>query len=827
MKLDSKKRVLRIIDDMIQLHNQIQRDADLGKLFFIELQEAIDAIANYLQLFQVDSDLNEQLQEYSRYVMCLAGENVKNINYIATEMLLKIRERVCSFFGEYKKKILFLPYKASMWDAFDSIYRYVLKRNDCDVQVMPIPYYNMEMGKYVIGKSYEGCSFPAYLKVLDYKQYDFEKEEPDVIFIHNPYDQYNYVTRIDENFFSEKLARYTDHLVYIPYDVANVQTFDLNMTIMPGVVNSWKVYVQSEAIRQKYLKKNSANKIVALGTPKLDSIINEKYLKQYIGDELKIRIDGRKTFFWNTHLSSILVNQRIFFENVLNILQKFEKNKNIFLIWRPHPLIRQTAESMSRNYVQILDKVFEMAKKMENCYLDESSDMHEAIAASDAYIGDRGSLMLLYGATGKPMYLLDNSLVQQEADRFKTIRFLDCYEDEKYIWMFSAQYNALFRYNKETDSTQYICNVKSEKMFSTLLYRECFMWKDKLVFVPLMAKKLLIVQEKNDTTEVVECELGNRNSASISTVVQQENILWMVSHFLDDDVFELNMNTNQINYHKVQGIECIGEYNAELPFWNVGVADEMGIWLSSYQKNIVGYYNYSCFKIYEIDRRGEVKGFQACALEGENIWLLPKCGTDICIWNKKTKHLLTICTFPEILTIGPNVPFKRILYCNQKMWVLPNNCNRIFSIDTINYEICIMNITYDGKTIDFEEGDIEWAKISKDCLLVSPYKLDCEIKINTITNDVTYKKYYIPKEWDKSYLAMYANTNTTANYLENYMFHSTSCDFEWFIDYVIGEKDAYKDERRRNTLNGFAGLDGKAGEKIWNDILNEIGREEI
>lgn len=827
MKRDSKRVVLHIIDEMLQIHHQMQVGMCLDSSIFVELKQAANTIANYLQTFEADGIIIDQLHEYCDYVTQFTDDAILKLNNIAIEMLKQIRDSIRGFFSNYKKKILFIPYKASMWDAFDTVYRYISENTGNDVRVMPIPYYNMELGKNIIAEFYEGYDFPSYLNILDYKKYDFDKEEPDVIFIHNPYDQYNYVTRIDENFFSGKLARYTDHLVYIPYDVANDQTFDLNMTIMPGVVNSWRIYVQSDMIRQKYLKRNNANKIVALGTPKLDCVINQKYLSQYIGDDLKIRISERKTFFLNTHLSSILVSESVFFENILYILQKFKENKDIFLIWRPHPLLRQTAESMNRKYVQLLEKVYEMASKMENCYLDLSPDMHEAIAVSDAYVGDRGSLMLLYGATGKPMYLVDNSLIQQGSDKLRIVRFLDCYEEENYIWMFSVQYNAVFQYDKRTNNTKYVGNAKSEKRYSTLLYRECFKWKDKLVFVPLMANKLLIVQEQKDTTKLVECELGGRNSATISTAIQQENILWMVSHFLGDDVFELNMNTNQISYHKVKGLENIGEYDKSLPFWNVGVADETGIWLSSYQRNIIGYYNYSCFEIYKIDREGETEGFQGCAFDGESIWLLPKEGTDICIWNRETKQVSSICTFPKTIKVGKHVPFKRILYCNQKMWVLPNNCNRIFSIDMKNYEIDVINITFNGKSIDFKEGDIEWAKISNNCLIVSPYKLDYEIRIDTVTNVITYKKYYIPEKWDKDYLTMYANIHTTANYVENYMFHSTSCGFDWFIDYVLGEKDKYQDERRKNTLNGFAGLDGNAGEKIWNDILNEIRREEI
>ena len=55
------------------------------------------------------------------------------------------------------------------------------------------------------------------MPVVRYEEYDFEKRRPDMIFIHNPYDEYNYVTSVHPFFYSQSLKQFTDLLVYIPY----------------------------------------------------------------------------------------------------------------------------------------------------------------------------------------------------------------------------------------------------------------------------------------------------------------------------------------------------------------------------------------------------------------------------------------------------------------------------------------------------------------------------------------------------------------------------------------------------------------------------------
>ena len=38
---------------------------------------------------------------------------------------------------------------------------------------------------------YEGEYFPDEIPITKYDEFDFEKHNPDIIMIHNPYDQYN------------------------------------------------------------------------------------------------------------------------------------------------------------------------------------------------------------------------------------------------------------------------------------------------------------------------------------------------------------------------------------------------------------------------------------------------------------------------------------------------------------------------------------------------------------------------------------------------------------------------------------------------------------
>ena len=160
-----------------------------------------------------------------------------------------------------QKEVVFLPYKASIWKSLEPAWKAACADPEWNVHVIPIPYYYRNLDGSLRDMQYQGEQFPEYVTVEDYNCYDFENRHPDVIFIHNPYDDCNLTTSVHPFFYSKNLLRYTEKLVYIPYFVIDeIEPDDMraiyNMKYyvsMPGVVHADKVLVQSEKMQLAYI----------------------------------------------------------------------------------------------------------------------------------------------------------------------------------------------------------------------------------------------------------------------------------------------------------------------------------------------------------------------------------------------------------------------------------------------------------------------------------------------------------------------------------------------------------------------------------------------
>lgn len=194
-------------------------------------------------------------------------------------------------------EVVFLPYKASMWDSMESVWKSADEDPNCDAYVVPIPYYDRNSDGSFREQHYEGAQYPDYVPVVWYEDYDFEKRRPDMIFIHNPYDEYNIVTSVHPFFYSKNLKNFTDKLVYIPYfilkevDLENKQELEEieKFCIVPGVMHADQVIVQSENMRHAYINILTEfmsgqgcgriyweKKILGLGSPKVDKVLNTR-----------------------------------------------------------------------------------------------------------------------------------------------------------------------------------------------------------------------------------------------------------------------------------------------------------------------------------------------------------------------------------------------------------------------------------------------------------------------------------------------------------------------------------------------------------------------
>ncbi len=335
-----------------------------------------------------------------------------------------------------RREVVFLPYKASMWDSLESVWKAADEDPDCDAYVIPIPYFDRNTDGSFKELHYEGDQYPDYVPITHYDEYDLDARRPDMIFIHNPYDDYNYVTSVAPKFYSKNLKQYTEKLVYIPYfvlgevDPENKEALKgiEHFCITPGVLNADVVIVQSEDMRKAYIEilseavgENTRDqwekKILGLGSPKMDKVLEtseddceipEKWLPILQNE------DGsrKKVILYNTSVTALLKHDEKMLAKMRSVFETFKESvEDVALLWRPHPLIKATIESMRPQLWTEYEKLVEEYKAEGWGIYDDSAELDRAIALSDAYYGDHSSLVQLCQSAGMPVMIQDVEIV--------------------------------------------------------------------------------------------------------------------------------------------------------------------------------------------------------------------------------------------------------------------------------------------------------------------------------------------------------------------------------------------------------------------------------
>ena len=336
---------------------------------------------------------------------------------------------------------VFLPYKASMWDSLESIWQAADEDPDCDAYVIPIPYYDKNPDGSFKEMHYEGDLYPDYVPITDYQAYDFQERCPDMIFIHNPYDECNYVTSVHPFFYSKNLKQFTEKLVYVPYfvlgepnpDDPNAAENIKHFCTVPGVIYADKVIVQSEAMKKiyvdvmtEYSKGSKANrkywedKILGIGSPKIDKVLSTRKEDIEIPEEWRRVIekaDGsfKKVIFYNTSVTAFLEHEEQYLEKMKDVFKVFKEAKEeIALLWRPHPLMKATIESMRAELWEKYQGLVMEYKKKEWGIYDDTADLDRAIAVCDGYYGDHSSVVKLCQEAGKMVMIQDIQIINEE-----------------------------------------------------------------------------------------------------------------------------------------------------------------------------------------------------------------------------------------------------------------------------------------------------------------------------------------------------------------------------------------------------------------------------
>ena len=435
----SKAELLSCIDTMSKVNDMLMHEATRKQLniadTLVQCQELAIMMGNFLETLGEDSvKFVKHLENYCEYIFEISqAESVEKmqpfLDFIKEE-LYALKIQIEFDLPILKKEVVFLPYKASMWDSLESVWKKYDEDESVDAYVIPIPYYDKNNDGTLGEMHYEGSLYPEDVPIVSYEEYDFEGRHPDEIYIHNPYDDYNFVTSVDPRFYSSVLKGYTDKLVYIPYFVLpEINPYEENerksiahYVVVPGVLHAHKIIVQSERMKQAYIeimcdemgnspqvRRYWEDKLDGSGSPKLSK---DKIVRQLdIPDEwerLIKREDGssKKVIFYNTTVTALLKSGGNLLAKMQMVFDTFSKyTEDVTLLWRPHPLMEATLKSMRGELLEEYLKLKEYYIYNKIGIFDDTADLHRAIALSDVYYGDSSSVERLFKNAGKYVIL--------------------------------------------------------------------------------------------------------------------------------------------------------------------------------------------------------------------------------------------------------------------------------------------------------------------------------------------------------------------------------------------------------------------------------------
>lgn len=422
MRKVQKRQAEELVRQMEEAHDQIKKFIEQGSIpsateLLEECQNGGIALGTLIEQTEGEGHPTVLvLEEYCELIYQIHEDLAGNKDINADKIYKLLRRKLIKVENSVKNDIriklvaVFLPYKASMWDSLESVWEAADEDADCDAYVIPIPYYDRNPDRSFGEMHYEGDQYPDYVPITKYDEFDFGAHRPDMIYIHNPYDNYNLVTSVHPFFYTDNLKKFTDCLVYIPYYMT-AGGMNKAQELIPPYMNIDYFVIQSPKFREHFDECIPDEKFLPFGSPKADRVIRKCQNPPTPPKEWQEKMAGKTVYFYNTSLSGMLEDTDSFLKKMQYVFSCFEGRDDVCILWRPHPLLDTTFQSMRPQHWTLFQELKKYYLENEIGIFDTNADIEDSIALSDVYIGDSGtSVTALFGVAGKPVFILDKDI---------------------------------------------------------------------------------------------------------------------------------------------------------------------------------------------------------------------------------------------------------------------------------------------------------------------------------------------------------------------------------------------------------------------------------
>lgn len=835
MRKQQKKQTEDFVNLLGQAHDEIRRtietkEYDITLDLLAQCQEGAVELGNlieqsegegfvtvsYLEAYcEIAYEIHEQI---SRDENVNADDAYQNLQNSLTQINNSIQDDI-----KIRYEIVFLPYKAAMWDSLESVWMAADADPECDAYVVPIPYYERNADGTLGTYHYEGEDMPEYVPVTHFNAYNLAQRHPDAIYIHNPYDGANYVTTIDPRYYSKELKKYTDLLIYIPY-YATSGGMGEGQALCSAYLYADYIVVQSEKMRDFFDSSIPDEKFLPLGSPKFDKVIRLCKNPPEPPIEWKDKLTGKKVYFYNTSISGMLSNTEVFLNKMEYVFDCFKGRTDACLLWRPHPLLESTFDSMRKRYRPRYEELKKAFIDNSIGIYDDTPDIEKTIALCYAYVGDTGtSVTSLFGVVGKPLFILNNYIntpPKEDDWRGEIIKgFPPGASDD---WMIT-QGTKLYHAPNHDYQYEYYCDLS--KYTRECYYLKALEIKGKVYICPWWAQDIL---EIADHRVIKKIDLGHKTE-EIGAFINAWNIgdyIFLIP-LRYPAIVRYNIKNNKVDY--IQG------YNEHFAMkvdgeWRFGgsCAWKQYLFIASPTNQQVLAIDSETMKVQVLTTgAGNTCGCFRMIPDKKDLWLLPYVGTTITRWNPETGDVKEYSNLLEGLQCKNRIlnttcderPFVTMALLQKEVILSPFFGNMFIKIDKETGTIEEWNppvlFSDQGKNGYFLAGSMGSFLYQTNTLGEETWRFYCNTErklydINMETNE--YQE--VPIVFSKEELQ--AKTSGFGVESEWHKYCCTENAFNSISDFLDGKIDSSFDkEKQLQVFECIAtNIDGTSGEKI-------------
>lgn len=849
MRKAQKKQIEDLLALLEQAHSEVKRfvkngNCDEAMKLLGQCQDSAVQVGELIEKTEgEDASTIAKLEEYCETLYEIHEELSSDTAVVSAKIYKRLRKSLIQVENSVKNDIkirlemVFLPYKASMWDSLESVWMAADADPDCDAYVVPIPYYDKNQDGSFGAFHYEGDRLPDYVPVTHYDAYDITKRKPDAVFIHNPYDQHNIVTSVDPRFYSFELKKSTECLIYIPYFASSGGMSEARASCMAYYFADY-IIVQTENLRKFYDPDLPQEKLVPLGSPKFDKVIRLCQNPPEPPEAWKEKMAGKKVYFYNTSIGGMLNDTETFLKKMQYVFRCFTKCERACLLWRPHPLLESTFDSMRAEYKPVYEKLKQYFIENNLGIYDDTPEIEPTIAQSDAYIGDSStSVKALFAAAGKPIFLFDNRIdsePEEEDWRGRVISGFSAYGNSKYM---VTGCGTLF-YDAEGEyQYRYICNLSEYKSIygsHFLPYVVSVQGKDYVC--PVNAQEILLVEQGRVVKRIGLKRFPEKRWKFCAAIACGKYFLLLPNKY--PALVRYDTVTEDIQYF-TEGMDIIAdETTGERRLGGFCVWKDYLFLASPVNNHLLGIHVPTGETQLMTTGAQSVCGCAVIVPDGEELWLLPYEGYTITRWNPESgarrEYDCSIeglrCEHPVYGYECDTLPFEYPAVLEDALYLPPNWGNRYLRLDKNTGEVSVWEPPCEikqkkqscyypptGEAAMFFRQTEETSEEKWKLFTYADKKL---YDIDLRTNDWKEQPIIFPSEELQKLAVGFERTYEGNMYAccEEDAFHTLSD----FLKGTLPGEPFDPERARREFAQMAANSDGSCGEKVYNFICGKL-----